>query len=88
MPSYVGPARLVVDGATHEVAVNLQSFVDLSEATPGNGSECWRGVVVDAEFVPRAGSGRPAEVCLPDGRGATGVLTERRLEGPGRGPLA
>jgi hypothetical protein len=92
MTSYVGPARLVVDGTEHDVAVNLQSFVnlafvDLSEA-PMPVAEGWRGVVVDAGFVPPTDGVRSAEVRLPDGRGATGVLSDRRLEGTGRGPLA
>jgi hypothetical protein len=86
MTSYVGPARLLVDGTEHDVAVNLQSFVDLTgDAPPAAG---WRGVVVDAAFVPPTEGMRPAEVRLPDGRGATGVLRERRLEGLGAGPLA
>ena len=86
MPSYVGPARLVVDGTVHDVAVNLQSFVDLREPSPPADAS-WRGVVVDAAFVPPGAEGRPAEVRLPDGRGGQGILTERRLEGWGAGPL-
>ena len=87
MTSYVGPARLLVDGTVHDVAVNLQSFVDLA-AEPAPAAQGWRGVVVDAGFVPPAEGVRPAEVRLPDGRGATGLLSDRRLEGFGVGPLA
>ena len=85
MASYVGPARLVLDGEAVEVAVNLHTFVDLAadSARPG-----WRGVVVDAAFNPPAGPARHAELRLPDGRGASAVLAERRLEGTGAGPLA
>ena len=86
MPSYVGPARLVVDGTVHDVAVNLHSFVDLREPAPAPDA-AWRGVVVDAAFVPPAVEGVPAEVRLPDGRGGRGILTDRRLEGWGSGPL-
>jgi hypothetical protein len=85
MTSYVGPARLVVDGTVHDVAVNLHSFVDLREPAPE--VPAWRGVVVDAAFVPPSSGGRPAEVRLPDGRGGRAILTERRLEGRGAGPL-
>ena len=77
MASYVGPARLVLDGEAVEVAVNLHSFVDLSSAT---GRAGWRGVVVDASFVPPTGAARRAEVKLPDGRGATGILDESNRE--------
>ena len=86
MTSYVGPARLLVDGTEHDVAVNLHSFVDLS-VDPTPVAEGWRGVVVDARFVPITEGVRPAEVRLPDGRAAQGVLSDRRLEGTGRGPL-
>jgi hypothetical protein len=88
MASYVGPARLVVDGAVHDVAVNLHSFVDLRERPEATGpGSAWRGVVVDAAFVPRGHEGRPAEVRLPDGRGGAAILIDRRLEGQGSGPL-
>ena len=80
MASYVGPARLVLDGQAVDVAVNIQTFVDL---TAGRDRPAWRGVVVDASFVPPAGAPRPAELRLPDGRGAAGVLDARRLEGAG-----
>jgi hypothetical protein len=83
MPSYMGPARLVVDGSVHDVAVNLHSFLDL-----GSSEAAWRVVVVDADFVPRPHPGTLAEVRLPDGRAGTGVLTDRRIEGTGPGPLA
>jgi hypothetical protein len=86
MPSYVGPARLVVDGTEHDVAVNLHSFVDLTEPAPPTDA-AWRGVVVDAAFVPPGAGSVAAEVRLPDGRGGRGILTERRLEGRGAGPL-
>jgi hypothetical protein len=84
MASYVGPARLVLDGEAVEVAVNLHTFLDLGGEAARAG---WRGVVVDAAFVPPAGDARPAELRLPDGRGARAVLAERRLEGSGAGPL-
>jgi hypothetical protein len=101
MASYVGPAQLVVDGAAHDVAVNLQSFVDLRDgpapgagaatdpgaASAGGPGPAWRGVVVDAGFVPRGSEAVPAEVRLPDGRGGVAMLTERRLEGRGSGLL-
>ena len=88
MTSYVGPARLVVDGTVHDVAVNLHSFVDLREpAVEAAVESAWRGVVVDAGFVPPGAEGRPAEVRLPDGRGGSAILTERRLEGRGADPL-
>ena len=80
MASYVGPARLVLDGEAVEVAVNLHTFVDLAGESTRAG---WRGVVVDAAFVPPAGASRTAEVRLPDGRGARALLAERRLEGTG-----
>ena len=80
MASYVGPARLVLDGQAVDVAVNVHTFVDLAA---GSGRAAWRGVVVDASFVPPAGAPRPAELRLPDGRGAAGVLDDRRLEGAG-----
>jgi hypothetical protein len=82
MPSYVGPARLVVDGTVLDVAVNLQSFLDLSESP----ADRWRGVVVDAGFAPPVDAGpQPvrAEVHLPDGQAVVGLLAERRLEGDG-----
>ena len=78
MSSYVGPAHLVVDGTVHDVAVNVHTFVDLAAGVPK-----WRGVVVDAGFLPPADA-RPAEVRLPDGRGLSGTLVERRIEGGGR----
>ena len=82
MPSYVGPARLVVDGTVHDVAVNLHSFLDLSESP----ADRWRGVVVDAGFVPPTDTeprSRRAELHLPDGQAVVGLLEERRLEGDG-----
>jgi hypothetical protein len=84
MASYVGPARLVLDGEAVEVAVNLHTFVDLASESA---QPAWRGVVVDAAFVPPPGSARRAELRLPDGRGASAVLAERRLEGTGAGLL-
>jgi hypothetical protein len=81
--SYVGPARLVVAGTVHDVAVNLHAFVDLTEPSPPP-ADTWRGVVVDAAFVPPSDEPVPAEVRLPDGRGVQGTLRARRLEG--RGP--
>ena len=85
MASYVGPARLLLDGEAVEVAVNLHTFVDLADSSARPG---WRGVVVDAAFVPPAGAARRAELRLPDGRGASAVLADRRLEGTGAGPLS
>jgi hypothetical protein len=88
MASYVGPAQLVVDGAAHDVAVNLHSFVDLRDHTVAAAAgPAWRGVVVDAAFVPRGDEAVAAELRLPDGRGGVAILTERRLEGRGAGPL-
>lgn len=85
MASYVGPAQLVLDGQAVDVAVNLQSFVDVAD---GHGRAGWRGVVVDASFVPPAAGVLDAELRLPNGRGATGVLADRRLEGAGTSLLS
>jgi hypothetical protein len=81
MSSYLGPAQLILPGHVHDVQVNLHEFVDLTATAQAR----WRGVVMDASFVPTDAT--EVRVRIPGHGEAPAALAERRLVGDGHAPF-